>query len=472
MVLKSLFDLAFGDRDKRDRAASALGESKSRLAVPFLARAVRRDPHVWVRRTATYALGTIGDPRAYEPLVAALNSGDWEVRAAAVTALCDLRDARAVEPIAARLADESALVRKRVPWALVKLVGARALPLLSGALKDRDAEIRAAALGAIAEAGDVLNLHALVAALADENGDVRSAAIQALGKLRDRRALGALVRALQEPDARAQKKVMEALEKIDPRWIESTEMLEALPRFLEDLASEDGRKRTAAAHLLAVVPTPDPAPLVAAFLHGDRGVRAAMVKALTLRGWAPTTTDESVAWHLAREDWDALVALGEPAFKSCFESAQDADRERRAPAIKALCRFSEPAYAARTEGLLSPDWGKDVRGDVLEALLESGRADSPTTLCRRYIKDADLQHIAARQLLKIGGRDNLEPLINYLLAGGSTWNREIVTALGNTMRRGDIDSRARSAIQKCMKTLAARGDQEAAAVLWLANRGE
>jgi hypothetical protein len=87
------------------------------------------------------------------------------------------------------------------------------------------------------------------------------------------------------------------------------------------------------------------------------------------------------------------------------------------------------------------------------------------TLCRRYLKDEDLRHIAALHLMKIGGRENLGPLIDYLLAGGAARNREIVTALGNTMQHGNIGGAARSAIVKCMKTLAARGDEEAAAVL-------
>jgi HEAT repeat protein len=473
MLLRDLFNLVFGDRDARDHAAETLGEAKSRIAVPFLARAVTRDPHVWVRRSATYALGAIGGSRAFGLLAAALESRDWEVRAAAVAALCQLRDTRAMEPIAARLADESALVRKQVPWALVKLAGGRAVPMFSGALKDRSADVRAAALGAIAEAGDPSSLDTLVAALADEESGVRSTALRILANLRDRRALGPLVRALQEPDERAQKSVMEALERIDPRWMESGELQDALPRFVEDLASGDSQKRSAAAQLLAVVPSADPAPLVAALLRDEAALRPATVQALTLRGWAPTTTQESVAWNLARQDWDALVALGESAFGLCFMAAQDADRDRRAPAISALCHFPDPAHLARLEALLSPQWSGGVREDVFQALLESERPDiDRAALCRRHLKDEDLRHIAARRLVQIGGRENLEPLIDYLLAGGLSGKGEVITALGNTMRRDDIDRRARSAIQGCMKSLAARGDQEAAAVLWLAARGQ
>ena len=76
MIWWNLIELRFGDRDKRERAAEKLGESKSQLAIPLLVTALHKDTHVWVRREATRALGKIGGSRAFEPLVAALKHND------------------------------------------------------------------------------------------------------------------------------------------------------------------------------------------------------------------------------------------------------------------------------------------------------------------------------------------------------------------------------------------------------------
>ncbi len=64
------------------------------------------------------SLGDSGDPRAVEPLLAALVDRDGEVREAAASALGRLGDKRAVEPLLAALSDESQGVREAAAWAL------------------------------------------------------------------------------------------------------------------------------------------------------------------------------------------------------------------------------------------------------------------------------------------------------------------------------------------------------------------
>ena len=54
---------------------------------------------------AATALGKIGDPRAVEPLSAALGDSNHTVWMLAVEVLGEIRDPRAVEPFAATLGD-------------------------------------------------------------------------------------------------------------------------------------------------------------------------------------------------------------------------------------------------------------------------------------------------------------------------------------------------------------------------------
>jgi HEAT repeat protein len=382
-------------------------------------------------------------------------------------------DARAFEPLTATLRDKSGLVRQEVPRVLAKIGGQRAAQSLIGAVEDQDEEVRQAALGALHMVAGLQAADVLLDALCDTSNNVRRTAACLLGKTPDRRFLGPLVGALNDPDLKTQQLVMQALAKIDPKWAESPEMQSALPEFLSAVGGQDWKARTAAANLLAAIPTPDVAPLVAALSGKDASVRRQMADALKVRGWKPQTTEESISWCMAQEDWQGLVKLGEAAFEFCFRASQDKDRERRAPALKALCQFSDRAFVTRIEELLSPGQNEDVRTELFLELVESDQINiDRKSLCRNYLKDKDLRHVAARWLGNAGGRENLEPLIEYLLDGGSVWNKELVTTLGNTVRHGNIDSGTRAAILRCMKTLASQGNEEAAAVLWLLDRGE
>ena len=100
-MLRDVLRLQLGDRDARLAACKALAESRSTLAVHFLARAARHDGHVWVRGEATRAPGALGGAKARKAVLEALESADWEVRVAAVSALAGAREvaARAEEDL-------------------------------------------------------------------------------------------------------------------------------------------------------------------------------------------------------------------------------------------------------------------------------------------------------------------------------------------------------------------------------------
>ncbi len=71
----------------------------------------------WV---ASDALGKIGDKRAVEPLITALDDEDELVREGAAKALGMLGDKRAVEPLITALGDEDVSVRGWAPMHSVR----------------------------------------------------------------------------------------------------------------------------------------------------------------------------------------------------------------------------------------------------------------------------------------------------------------------------------------------------------------
>jgi len=94
---------------------------KLRRDVDGLVRALAPENDYDVREAAADALGEIGDPRAVEPLIAALGDPDGDVREAAAEALGTIGDPRAVGPLTAALKDPSGGVRQEAEKALARL---------------------------------------------------------------------------------------------------------------------------------------------------------------------------------------------------------------------------------------------------------------------------------------------------------------------------------------------------------------
>lgn len=83
-----------------------------------------------IRHYAAHALGELGDPRAVEPLIAALGDSDFMVRMFAAEALAKIGNRRAVEPLSAALRAEPLIaalqeeewdVRKTAAEALISI---------------------------------------------------------------------------------------------------------------------------------------------------------------------------------------------------------------------------------------------------------------------------------------------------------------------------------------------------------------
>jgi HEAT repeat protein len=89
-----------------------------------------RAPDAGVRRAAAEALGEIGDPRAVDALLGALNDPDALLRCEAVVALGRIRDARAVPRLQVALRDEDFFMLRAGAVALGYVHYSRFCPLL------------------------------------------------------------------------------------------------------------------------------------------------------------------------------------------------------------------------------------------------------------------------------------------------------------------------------------------------------
>jgi HEAT repeat protein len=109
------------DHNVRLAAATALGRIGNSRAVDPLISALEDQPRI--REVAVMALGEIGDPRAVESLISALEDDDWELRSTIAKSLGKIGDPRAVKPLLNLLEDKSENVRWYASQALEAITG-------------------------------------------------------------------------------------------------------------------------------------------------------------------------------------------------------------------------------------------------------------------------------------------------------------------------------------------------------------
>ncbi len=170
----------------RDRlqALNQLKTVPAEAAVP-LVKTVLRDPHVPVRSLAIMTLAQNPSPDSYEILRALMEQDeDYSTRAEAAAALGTLADPRAFQPLVrAFLEDESWLVQYSAVVSLGNLKQIQAQDTLRQALDCPEPMIQMAVIAALGEIGDLGAVERLLEFAAAEDWLIRERLAYALGTL-------------------------------------------------------------------------------------------------------------------------------------------------------------------------------------------------------------------------------------------------------------------------------------------------
>jgi HEAT repeat protein len=216
------------------RAAAGLGEMRDPRALEPLIAALRNKPHSQfdflyadalmrvdgargakalieiirdkargTPRDIKRVLGVMGDHSPPELLLAALKDPDPDVREPVARALGGTKDPRVIEPLAAAATDEKIEVRLAVGEALAAFKDPRALDPLVAALRTGDWEVRAQAAHVLGMHGGPQAVGPLIEALKDKEPFVRSCAAAALRTLREPRVIEMLIEVLKDKEPSA-----------------------------------------------------------------------------------------------------------------------------------------------------------------------------------------------------------------------------------------------------------------------------
>jgi HEAT repeat protein len=218
--------------------------------------------------------------------------------------------------------------------ALGQIGDARAVGVLVKLLTDHFWNMRRTAAIALGMIGDPGSVPAILVLCGDEDDRVRQQVPVVLGQM-GRASIGPLVDALTHRNAKVREVAAEVLLEVDPD-------VSDLGRRAR-LAVASGKWSEAGALGPVAVPA-----LMLALRDADPAIRKGAAGGLALTNWQPATSEDRLAWAIARRAWPEAVTIGADAIGPLAEAAIDwYHPDVRIGAIGALKSFGSAAEDAQ-----------------------------------------------------------------------------------------------------------------------------
>lgn len=266
-------------------------------------------PQAYVRINAAFALGEIGDERAFDALTGALGDKNDYMRSETCVALGRIGDQRVLPALEAAARDPNPFVRLDAVVALNRIDFERFRPLLVALLDEKAERVRTRAVRFLAERGDTTVLDDVFALVRSAPFDQRVEAVEALARMEgvpaDLVAPVLLHPLLTEPYA-------ERLQRALLRTIREHGILQATGLLVEQLHHSWGENRRRLLFTLGRMPQPgllDRLPAVARYTEGPDRLYAAYARAMHGDAAATETLFDGLVRGTLSEKRDAAFLL-------------------------------------------------------------------------------------------------------------------------------------------------------------------
>jgi HEAT repeat protein len=344
----------------------------------------------WVTKGAWDRCVELGNS-ALGALVFAVEHGDGEMRRAATEALGCLGDPRAIDPLITALEDDHRLVRQAAAESLGKIttqledaaLGAQVVEPLIVALEDKDEDVRRAAATALGQIG---------AQLEDAEQGAQPEEFDSLVDLFSMQMQEAEIPFIDacfqasewmfgSPDAQPEASTLQEQAEESPTSVpedadddmrEDTEPsvrmgdVRAVEALIAALKDENQDVREAAAGALAKFGASAVGPLIANLKNEDEEMRWEVSKVLDNLDWQPDKGEAGVAYWIARREWDKCVEIGGLAVELLIAVLKDESEEVRQAAARALgqigAQTEDPALCGRAARFLRDALEDDASG--------------------------------------------------------------------------------------------------------------
>jgi HEAT repeat protein len=359
-----------GQDTVRSHVVEALVRNGAVVVVPLIEQLHAED--LDTRQAAAVALGRIGDRRATQPLIAALD--EPELTLAAAGALARIGDGAAFEALVTRLGDPDAAVRQAVIAAL-NSIGHEDMPRrVVTLLADADPIVREAALKIAGYFGYPDCLDRVLACCRDQNETVRRTAVEQLPFF-EGDVFAALVSALEHDAASVRAAAAAALARV-----EHPSRTAALLRALND---RDPWVRFVTLRALGAIGAIEAVPPVLATVERDPAPHVRLAAIEVLGRISPSEALEVLEPLTASPNPDiartAVAALGnvdrDEALTILEQHSRAPEVSTRLATVDALARRREVRVPEILQWMAAVDRAPDVVSAALDALARVGKRD-------------------------------------------------------------------------------------------------
>jgi HEAT repeat protein len=413
--MKTLYDLDALEAVLEEQARSAVGRPDWLLEVydelglvDKYVDKLRSAPKWRDRAFAAELLGRVGGAKAVPALldtVQATRTEDSDVREIALRALARIADPRAVEPLIAALSSADTWLTARIADILTRHGEAAVDPLMALLTGSPHPPARAWAANVLGEVGAQRAFPALVRALNDGNDEVRGKAATALGRLGDRRAIHHLLEhLLTDPAPFVRVRIACTLGQFG-----GPEVIDRLVHALRDPA---WWVRMRSVEALEQIGPEAEGPLLVALDDADGTIRGRAAAALERLGVAESLVRMIVTGENSAEASDMLVRLSTGGARELLvELMRHSSPAVREAVITAVRRGRRGDLTTEVMHSAAHDPEPSLRAAALETL-RSNRADQAVPMAIGALSDTDPQvrTAAARLLGELGGRDTVDVL--------------------------------------------------------------
>lgn len=171
-------------------------------------------------------------------------------------------------------------------------------------------------------------------------------------------------------------------------------------------------------------------PLLETLRDKSKYVQKGAAEALDKLRWKPSDDSEMVVFLLAKQEWDTLAKLGQPAVEPLIEALKEEDSWVRPKAAAEALGNIRDAKAVETLIEALNDKNKNVRKGATRALGKIGQPAVEPLIEVLNDKNKDVREGATRALGNIGDTKAVEPLIKALEEGDSFVRQQAAEALG------------------------------------------
>ncbi len=380
-------------------AGPATGSEGKKSTEELLQNLTHKDAKI--RGEAAWALGKMGEERAVDPLIKALQDNNRNVREWAVLALVKI-GRPSIEPLTAAMKSKNDSVKWQAAAVLGLINDSKATEALSYALQSNNSTVRYWAAAALGQVRDNTTQDALVSALADENKTVRNEAGWALKSLAKASASDLLIKLLQDDDPKRRMGAAQALG-------DGADGQAALPLIEALQDSEPGVRSEAAASLGRRGESQAIEPLIGILADPESLVRRDGIEALTALG-GPATEPLILALQESNNitQAGAAQALGEIGEERSLGPLILAFKNGKGPvrhaAVEAIARINKSfAVSPLIQVMGDQNIESDLRADAAWALgeMDDPRAKEPLIYAMSYDKDNSVRMNAARAMKKV-----------------------------------------------------------------------